>query len=113
MPDSVVSKFLLANGYLGMMSIHLCSRSINKKCFILNRKLNEMLLLDFIIYVIRVKQEEIFQFGESEGSQGSSPDYISEQAKMHVTYLSVLGSVTCAMGRRIILVLKGILLRLP
>lgn len=71
-----------------------------------------MLLLDFIIYVIRVKQEEIFQFGESEGSQGSNPGYISEQAKVHVTYLSVLGSVTCGMGR-IVLVLKGILLRLP
>lgn len=66
LPDSAVPKYLLANGYLSMMSIHLFSRNINKKCFILNRKLNEMLLLDLIIYVISVKQEEIFQFGESE-----------------------------------------------
>lgn len=92
--------------FLGTTSIHLFNGSINEKCFVLNRKLNEMLLLDFIIYVIRFKQEEIFQFGESEGSQRSNPGHISEQAKVHITYLSVLGSATGGMGR-IILVLEA------
>lgn len=49
---SAVPESLLANRCLGTMNRHHFNRSINGGCFILNRKLNELLLLHFIIYVI-------------------------------------------------------------
>lgn len=55
-------KFLLTNGCLGQMNIHLFNGSTNGKYSILNRKLNEMLLLDFIIYAIRVNKRNDFSF---------------------------------------------------
>ena len=55
-------KFLLTNRYLGQMHIHLFNGSINQNRSIWNRKFDEILLLDTIIYVIIVEQEEKFQF---------------------------------------------------
>ena len=41
LPSRAVPEFILINGYLGYMNTHLFNRSINEKCSILNRKLNE------------------------------------------------------------------------
>lgn len=88
----------LTDGYLGQKNIHLINGNIHKKCSTLNRKLDEMLLLDTIIYESEWKNRKNIGSGVRR-RQGLNPGHATEQAPVQVTYVSELSLLTRGVGR--------------